>query len=1230
MRVSQARISALNILIIGVMVLTSILSFFSSLSMQQASNFVVQETIPAIQATDNLVRNLIDQETGIRGYMVTSNREFLNPYETARNQIQANVDVIRNFARAHSPEATAILERKIVPQINRIEVYLEEMEALVLSGKMEEARDQIGNGKADMDRFRDLQAELAESIEHIAHDSYSDAYRSGQTARYILLAGVLLSVSAGFVSFLMYRRSSRAEKELLASSEALRKQHDETLKLQADQEAMMAKLIDINAENERQNWLKTHYSRLINLSQGITDAKALASLLISELAKLLEAGQGVFYGRDSEPGSPSFGSYFLLGSYACTERKSRFEPGEGLIGQCALERAPIVLRNVPDDYAPIQSGLGGRKPLTIAVLPVPFENEVSAVIELSSFEEWTPIQMELLEQVTAALGVILDSVSSRQRTERLLAESRQLSELLQTQQEELRASNEELEEQTSILRLSEEKLKIQSEELQVINEEMELKTSYLELQKADIEKQNELIRLSKQEVEEKAQELELASKYKSEFLANMSHELRTPLNSLLILSKSLAGNEERNLTEDQVESARIIYSGGQDLLRLINDILDLSKVEAGKMDIRLEPLPVVSIVRDLQYQFNPVAKERGLRFECRLADDLPEELMTDGQRTEQILRNLLSNAFKFTAEGCVRLDVLRAGSAEDIAGEEPFEGDAIVFSVRDTGIGIPYSKQQAIFEAFQQADGSTSRRYGGTGLGLTISRELARLLGGRIRLASEEGQGSCFSLLLPLDPAEAIRLSASEAAAAAEPGAAAGALQAMKSSPATQSAVSPPSPHPSPSTQAPFSPTAAQLSPSSPESASSPAASERTVLIVEDDAAYAKVMQGLARRKGFGSLVAASGAEGLRLAKEKRPRAIVLDLGLPDMDGLQVLEALRTDRDTKSIPVHVVSGREATEASLLGGAVSFLAKPATAERIEELFAALNSSVDRQRRILVIEDDPGSQRAIQELLKKKGELVHSYTAAEGMRQLRESSFDVIILDLDLPDLSGMDLLLRLAREKGEPLPPIVIFTGRELTQEEYVELSRYSSSIVVKGASSGERLLDEVNLFLHSLPQVPESRRSRAAADASNANANTNANRDANANADAAIRGRRVLLVDDDLRNTFALSKILKQHGFKVEMADNGKLALERLEAAPAGIDLVLMDIMMPVMDGYEAMRRIRADERFRTLPIIALTAKAMTGDREKCIEGGANDYMTKPVDPDQLLSLLRVWLAAER
>ncbi|MBI1212709.1 MAG: response regulator [Alphaproteobacteria bacterium] len=742
----------------------------------------------------------------------------------------------------------------------------------------------------------------------------------------------------------------------------------------------------------------------------------------------------------------------------------------------------------------------------------------------------------------------------------------------------------ELERREEELKVQQEELKASNEEIEASNEELEEKTQALEEQNLRIKQQSKELEETKRLIEEKADELERASKYKSEFLANMSHELRTPLNSLLILARGLAANSEGNLTQEQIEEARVIYNGGLELLGLINDILDLSKVEAGKININSEDVHISGVVKRMSEQFNPVAKERGVAFNLRTDVNLPAAFHTDVQRLEQILKNLLSNAFKFTENGSVSLDIESASESVSLQRASLTAGPAIAFSVTDTGIGISESKLKDIFEAFQQEDGSIDRHYGGTGLGLTIARKFAHLLGGEIHVVSKKGVGSTFTLYLPLAGATEQENNKSDRAADIADGAKA--------------------------------PAAAPIKVFIADDRKAIGTDDKVLLIIEDDRDFATTLMKISRKRGYKCLAAGDGKSGLLLAAEQPVTAIILDLRLPDIDGISVLDQLKHNLKTRHIPVHIITGAADTDAAtpLKKGAVGYLTKPVEIGDIDRAFSRIEGMLrSKVKHVLLIEDDKNTQTAVRNLLRQKNiEITQTSTGASALSELREHSFDCVILDLKLPDMTGFEWLEAVEKERGtDASPPIVIYTAKELTQEENRQLSKHTGSIVIKGASSSERLLDEVTLFLHSIES-----------------ALTTDQRDIirmQHNPDHALQNRTVLLVDDDMRNTFALSKLLKRHGVNVVIADNGQMALEKL-AAERGIELVIMDIMMPVMDGYQAMREIRARKAWQKLPIIALTARAMPEEQERCMEAGANDYLVKPVDIERLLTLLRVWL----
>ncbi|MCF8130277.1 MAG: response regulator [Deltaproteobacteria bacterium] len=924
--------------------------------------------------------------------------------------------------------------------------------------------------------------------------------------------------------------------------------------------------------------LKTALADLANVMRGGPDPRTLCRDIISFLCPYLGAQIGLMYLAEKD------GLLKPAAGYANNRREmtTTYRPGEGLVGQTALSKKEMSITKIPEDHMVMASGLGHVKPRNIHLKPVIHNGEVIAVIELGTLDIFTDSHRKFLNLANDNIAVAVDSAKSRKQLALSLEESQQLSETLQSKQVALKAANEELEQQSEELQSANEELEQQSEELRTSNEELEEKTEALEQQKKEIQQ-------AKSRVEETARKLALAGKYKSEFLANMSHELRTPLNSLLILAKLLADNEEKNLTEEQVESARIIHGSGQDLLFLINEILDLSKVEAGMMELHPEEISLETLIDSLQQQFQGVAKEKGLAFEILKGPEVPQSIRTDRQRLEQILRNFLSNALKFTKEGTVTLEILRPDHNVMFVSGHLTYANTLGLSVRDTGSGIPDGKREAIFEAFQQVDGSVSRRYGGTGLGLSISQALAHLLKAEIQLVSQVGKGSTFTLYLPLE-----RRGGTTAEGAHD--------TPSKGDVPKRRTVRPENPAQPKSAQSHFVP----------DDRDAIKEGDRSLLIIEDDARFVKILADHARKKDFKCLVAGDGKSGLELATAYKPSAIILDLGLPDIDGTTVLDALKYGLETRHIPVHVMSGREKTSDIMQKGAIGFLTKPIDAvdirKTLDRIGILLESTV---RRILVVEDDEMGRKAVETLVSAEGvQITGANSGEEALKAVSHQNFDCVILDLGLPDMSGFDLLRTLNEDPGLNLPPVIVYTGRDLTDMELRELSQYTTKVVVKGANSPERLLDEVSLFLHTVESTLPGEQQRILRMLHDP--------------EKLLRGKKILLADDDLRNSFALSKVLKNAGLTVVMAENGQVALEVLEKED--VDMVLMDIMMPVMDGYDAMERIRRQPRFKDLPMVALTAKAMVEDRTKCIKAGANDYLPKPVDTAKLLSLMRVLL----
>ncbi len=929
-------------------------------------------------------------------------------------------------------------------------------------------------------------------------------------------------------------------------------------------------------------WMRNGNDELNNLLRGEMDILELSQKVIDFVTPYTGAQIGLLYIVKDEKNA------FLAGSYTSgpeIDYEKDFSYGEGLPGLVWKEEKTVELEDIPDNYIRIKSGIGAALPESIIGIPIFFNNKVKGVIELASLDEITEEHKEFIRRNLRNVGVAINVAESRGAMASLLQETQQKSEELQQQQEELRITNEELSEQTEALKLSEDKLKRQQEELRVINEELEEKTKDLEEQKDKINDKNKELEKARHEIEKKAEDLEISSKYKSEFLANMSHELRTPLNSILILSQLMGENRKGNLTEKQMEFAKTIHTSGEDLLNLINEVLDLSKIEAGKMILNVDDVNLSELGSYFQNVFRQIAASKGLSFEVIIEDDVPAYVKTDSQRLQQVIRNLLANAIKFTRKGGVSLRVFRSP-----------EEKMISFEVKDSGIGIPADKQKVIFEAFQQADGTTSRKFGGTGLGLSISRELIKLLEGSIGLESTEGEGSTFTITVPykIESKEPVVEDKREAKPLAkapvrslEPAALTIKEKAHIEEPAGKSEIR--------------------------DDRKNLSSDDKSILIIEDDKGFSKILFDIAHEKGFKCLLAEDGETGVHFADYYRPKAIILDIGLPGIDGWEVMERLKDNPETRHIPVHFISAADKTLESLRMGAIGHLTKPVSIDMVNDVFGKIETVIDREiHRILVIEDDQIQRNSIIELIKDKDIEIKGVSGGEeAVDALKKFKYDCIILDLNLTDVSGFDLLTLIKSDENISKVPVIVYTGKELSREEEVELQKFAESIIIKGAKSPERLLAETTLFLHRVESdMPEEKKKML---------NMVHDRE------AVFSERKILVVDDDMRNVFALTSVLESKNVEIIVARNGVESIEKLDSNP-DTDLVLMDIMMPEMDGYEAMRRIRKDPRFFRLPIIALTAKAMKGDRIKCIEAGASDYLSKPVDTGKLLSLLRVWM----
>jgi HAMP domain-containing protein/signal transduction histidine kinase/DNA-binding response OmpR family regulator len=929
---------------------------------------------------------------------------------------------------------------------------------------------------------------------------------------------------------------------------------------------MIVSLKETTKINEEQNWLSSNLAKVAGMIQGQRDLMTVAKSILTELAGLLSAQHGVFYILDERSGKPKVK---LLASYAYKERKglsNEFEIGEGLVGQSILESQRIVITDVPSDYVRINSGLGEATPYNIVVQPILFEGQVRAVIEMSSFNEFSPTQLSFIEQLSENIGIMLNTIGATARTEQLLQESQAMSEKLQTQQEELQQTNEEL----------------------------EGKAKELEVQNLDVEEKNRQIEVARQELEQKAEQLGITSKYKSEFLANMSHELRTPLNSLLILSKLMHENSDGNLTPKQVEYAETIFGSGSELLNLINEILDLSKIESGKMDVDIADVEFAGLEKWAERSFREVALGKKLEFAIPRDKNLPRAIFTDNKRLQQVLKNLLANAFKFTEKGKVTLDISVARDGWSRDHEVLNSADQVIaFAVKDTGIGIPEDQQNIIFEAFQQVDGTERRKYGGTGLGLSISREIARLLNGEIQLQSSPGKGSVFTLYLPQASEQKYKHKSLD-------------YKSFDETPrVTPKAIPAPVKLPRPISK--------ELSKAVDDDREIITPDDRVLLIIEDDINFAELLLDIARERGFKGIVADRGDTALALVQDYKVDAITLDIVLPDRDGWSILDTLKHQSSTRHIPIQIISIEEERQLGLKLGAFAHLQKPADKRSLGDALEKIKDFIDRPvKRLLVVDENESERKAIIDLI-GNGDVKTTAvgTGKKALTLLKKEQFDCMVFHLTLPDMTGPEFIQKIEHDLGITDLPIIVFTGKELSKAEETKLKGITDAIIIKSAKSPERLLDETALFLHRVEKnLPKEKRLIL---------------EKFHQEDPILAGRKVLIVDDDVRNIFAITAFLERYAMKVVHAENGKDGLDLLRTTK-DIDIVLMDIMMPGMDGYEVMKEIRKDKKFKSLPIIAITAKAMKGDREKCIEAGASDYVSKPVDMQQLLSLLRVWV----
>jgi CheY-like chemotaxis protein/signal transduction histidine kinase/CHASE3 domain sensor protein len=1138
---------------------------------------VVQQQLEALQGA------LPDAESSVRGYELSAAPEMKDAFTAAAKRALDAFQELRTLT-SDNPLQQQRLDQ-LGPLIDGRLQTLRELLNLPASTALDDTRRQelFQQGVQSMTSIRqiisDMNGEEHRLLELRKDKANTMAQLTSGTIIFGTIAAFLLVAGAG----LLLTRSITVPLRRLGDGASIIGGGDYAHRVKitsGDEVGQMARLFNRMAEQvqERQatlaeqDELKQNLATFSSLFQGQRDLTILGPSILSKLATLLNARHSVLYLVEHDSAGPFLK---LQANYAFDQSRPIIRPGESLAGQCMLDQQRVVLSDVPKDYLRINSALGESQPTTVIVQPVVFENETKAVLELATIGQLKPTQLAFLDQLAANLGIVLNTVASVMRTEELLSKTRHSERLLQEQQEELQQTNEEME-QTN-------------EEMQQTNEEMEEKVNLLAEQKRQLERANLDIEVAREELEQRAQQISEGSRYKSEFLANMSHELRTPLNSLLILSKMLADNPEANLSAKQIKYAQTIYSSGNDLLELINEVLDLAKIESGSVVVEAQPV-LLSDLRDfLEQNFRHVAEGKHLDFNLDFLSSLPPSITTDARRLQQILKNLLSNAFKFTERGVVQIKVGPAVEGwRESSSSLDRAASVIAFSITDTGVGIPAEKHTLVFSAFQQADAGTARKYGGTGLGLSISRELATLLGGVLQLSESSDRGSTFTLYLP----------------AVHPKAESDSARPVRESAVRPEAVS---------RRSKTSPTPMIEDGNSEDDRGSLKQGDIVLLIIEDDETFGGLMRDFAREKGFKAIVARSATEGIALARQVQPTAITLDLHLPDNDGWVVLDRLKHDPRTRHVPIHVISVDPERERSLRLGAVSYIQKPATRASLD---AALTQTMDFIKRplknLLIIEDDSVQRQGLSDLI-GNGD-VHTTavgTAEEALHALSAGPFDCIVLDLGLPDISGPDLIRAIHQKLGVAAPPIIVYTGKDLTRDEETELRMISDSIVIKNVRSPERLLDETALFLHRVQtKLPEAQQRMI---------------EQVQKSDSLLADRKVLIVDDDVRNIFAITSALEASRMNVKYAESGQAAIDTMEKNP-DIEVVLMDVMMPEMDGYEAIRRLRKIDRFRKLPIISVTAKAMKDDREKSLQAGASDYITKPVDLDQLRSLLRVWL----
>lgn len=1169
---------------------SSFASYFSIKTLIDNSQ-MVRKSNQIIKDLDNVFSLAKDAETGQRGYLLTGDQVFLEPYTKSKDKISGALDQLSSEI-----SNTATQSKNLEKLKSSVNDRLEILEKNLNDKKNKNAvtTQQLLAGKSYMDNIRSTVSTMQNEEKLILQ---SRTERMDKLASYTPFLIILSSLLAIIITLVFFRKVSQDynEKNQLTSALELKNEETENRLIAIEKVAAQISagdynvLLDQNAKDslgnvalplnqmakslqnsfktlEEKEWLSSAIAQLNGRTMGEKSIEKLSADILESIIESTQSNFAALYLLEED------NKLHLRGSYALTDSGLNrvFKTGEGIIGEAFRSSKQIKVENIQDGESTISYASGNTKPKNIIALPITRYNFPIGVIEIGTTKEFSEQEIEFLTSVSGNIGLAFYSAQSRIKMQELLEETQAQSEELQTQHSELENINAELEAQSQKLLASEEELRVQQEELMQSNQELEERTSLLEEKNALIEQHNI-------DIQQKSRELEQSTKYKSEFLANMSHELRTPLNSILLLSKLMADSDD--LDEQYVEYAEVMQSSGQGLLTLIDEILDLSKIESGKMTLEISEVPLEEITTDMKMLFNPVAKQKNLALNIEIEPETSQILNTDKLRLEQVLKNLLSNAIKFTSEGSITLNV-----STDEAKEKIF------FKVIDTGIGIAKDKLKMVFEAFQQADGSTQRKYGGTGLGLSISRELARLLGGQIELKSTEGIGSEFTLIVPVDLEEA---------------------PIEEIEPVPEKVVYP-------VVEAPKQPEryiADRIPQAIPDDRENIVEGDKVILIIEDDTAFAKILMDFSRTKNYKVIAAVRGDVGIEMAQHYKPLAILLDIQLPIMDGWQVMEALKSNPETKPIPVHIMSSMKMKQESLLRGAVDFINKPFALEQMQEVFKKLENALNRSpKKVLIVEENEQHAKALSYFLSANSintDIVNN--VAQSIDALQNQEIDCVILDMGMPDRNAYETLETIKQNKGLEHLPIIVFTGKNLSQGEESRIKKYADSIVVKTAYSYQRILDEAGLFLHLVEEKNKKKQDQVPG-FENLSELRNI-----------LKDKKVLIADDDVRNIFSLTKALELQGMKVLPAMDGKEALKILKQDDS-VDVVLMDMMMPEMDGYETIREIRTEQKYKNLPILAVTAKAMMGDREKCIAVGASDYISKPVDIDQLVSLLRVWL----